>query len=112
MQKLLFAEGLSCNPGVSPPSYHLNCQNVQIYMVIRSLMATSPGKVILNKPPGCFAACIWRTASVTRHGALHVVAGEQTPVPSIFYPPAALITLSVPVCDTASRSRFWICPVV
>lgn len=75
-------------------------------------MATSPGKVILNQPPACSAACIWRTASDVGHGALCAVAGEQMLVPNVFYPPAGLITLSVPVHDVASHSRFWICSVI
>lgn len=67
---------------------------------------------MLNQPPACFAARIWRTASDTGRGALHAVAGEQMLVPSIFYPPSGLITLSEPAHDVASHFRFWMFSVV
>lgn len=88
--KSLFAKGLSCSPGVSRPSSHLSCQDIQTPVLIWSVVATSPGKVNLNQPPAGFAALIW----------------------SIFCPPAALITLSMSVHDAASHSRFCMCSVV
>lgn len=62
--KFLFANGLSCSPGASPPSYHLNCLNIPIYMVICSPMATCPGRLVLNKPRTHFCSlhlegCLW-----------------------------------------------------
>lgn len=77
--------------------YHLNCRNVQIYMMIWSVMASCPDKVMLNEPLVCFSAHIWRPACDTGGDALHTVAGEQVLVPNIFYPPAGLIVLPEPV---------------
>lgn len=85
---------------------------MQINMVIWSVVAASPGKVMLTKPAACFAVCTWRTACDLGDGALLMAAGEQTLVPSFLCLPAGLIALSVPVHDAASYSRFWICSVV